>query len=197
LSSTDFDAVLMDLEMPDMDGLEATRRIRAGEAGKTARGARIVAMTAHALVGYRERCLDAGMNDFIAKPVGLSDLIRVLGCAAGAPLAVGPQRADAAKGRRDALLRLGGDERLLDELHGDFISGLPGRVDALHAALAANDAPALRQLAHGLKGVALAVGEEHISALAGRLEEDAGNGVVPDTPARALLAALPPLIDRA
>jgi signal transduction histidine kinase/DNA-binding NarL/FixJ family response regulator len=196
LSSSHFDAVLMDLEMADMDGLEATRRIRQGEAGEAAKNARIVAMTAHALVGYRERCLEAGMNDFIAKPVDLSNLIRILGCASNAPLAAAPKQTDTGKGRQEALLRLGGDERLLDELHEDFVSGLPDRVSAINAALAASDAPVLRQLAHGLKGVALAVGEDNISELAARLEEAAGNSVVPDALARALIAALNPLIAR-
>ncbi|MBF0514868.1 MAG: response regulator [Desulfovibrionaceae bacterium] len=196
LSSNEFDAVLMDLEMAGMDGLKATRRIRAGEAGEGAKNVTIMAMTAHALVGYRERCLEAGMNDFIAKPVSLADLIRVLGCAPEVPLAAGPHR-DAASGRAEALLRLGGDERLLDELHGDFVSSLPGRVSAMSDALNASDAPALRQLAHGLKGVAMAVGENAISALAGRLETAAENGSAPDEPARALIAALAPLLAEA
>ena len=197
LSSRKFDAVLMDLEMPGMDGLEATRRIRDGQAGKAAKDVNIVAMTAHALVGYRERCLIAGMNDFITKPVGLSDLIRILGCAPKAPLLQENVPEKVSKGRKEALLRLGGDARLLDELHGDFLSGLPERLDAINAALAASDTGTLRQLAHGLKGVALAVGEDDISALAARLEEAAGNGILPEAPARTLIAALKPLAARA
>jgi CheY-like chemotaxis protein len=73
----EFDAVLMDLEMPEMDGLEATRRIREVEiiAG---RHTPIVAMTAHAVQGFRESCLAAGMDDYITKPIDLNDLTRVL-----------------------------------------------------------------------------------------------------------------------
>ncbi len=71
LSKSEFDIVLMDLEMPEMDGTEATRRIRGGEAGETAAAIPIVAMTAHVLSGVRESCLNAGMNDYITKPIDL------------------------------------------------------------------------------------------------------------------------------
>lgn len=74
-----FDAVLMDCEMPELDGFEAARRIRTWEAGRTNPGhLPIVAMTAHALRGDRERCLEAGMDDYIAKPVDLARLGRVM-----------------------------------------------------------------------------------------------------------------------
>ncbi|EPR43166.1 multi-sensor hybrid histidine kinase [Desulfovibrio sp. X2] len=78
LSGESFDAVLMDLEMPDMDGLEATRRIRAGEAGEAARTTPVVAMTAHVVAEYRSLCAQAGMDGFVAKPVSRADLAQVL-----------------------------------------------------------------------------------------------------------------------
>ena len=70
----DYDLVLMDLQMPVMDGLEATRRIRA----RQGRQPHIAAMTAHAVVGDRERCLDAGMDDYLSKPLQIEQLVAAL-----------------------------------------------------------------------------------------------------------------------
>jgi CheY-like chemotaxis protein len=77
LASCEFDAVLMDVQMPEMDGLEATAAIRAGEQG-TSRHVPILALTAHALIGDRERCLRAGMDGYIAKPVQSAQLMQAL-----------------------------------------------------------------------------------------------------------------------
>lgn len=78
LSEQSFDLILMDVEMPDMDGLEATRRIRQGEAGEKNRHKPVIAMTAHALNEFRERCRAAGMNDFVSKPINFSQLAAVI-----------------------------------------------------------------------------------------------------------------------
>jgi PAS domain S-box-containing protein len=197
LSTGEFEAVLMDLEMAGMDGIETTKRIRAGQAGETAKNVNIVAMTAHALVGYRERCIQAGMNDFIAKPVGLTELIRVLGCAPDSPLLSDKAQFDPAMGRKEALLRLGGDEQLLRELHDDFIKSLPERIKDLSEASGPNNGRALRQLAHSIKGVAAAVGETQASELAARVENAAAHGAVYGPLAETLIAALAGLAGRA
>jgi len=71
--------VLMDFEMPEMDGLEATRRIRAlQQSGAVSPSLRIIAMTANAMQGDRERCLEAGMDDYISKPIQLKALVEAL-----------------------------------------------------------------------------------------------------------------------
>ncbi|MDP3637229.1 MAG: PAS domain S-box protein [Azonexus sp.] len=78
LAEEAFDIILMDCQMPIMDGFEATRRVRAGDAGEIARRLPIIAMTANAMQGDRERCLAAGMNDYIAKPFSHTDLTEAL-----------------------------------------------------------------------------------------------------------------------
>ncbi len=83
-----YDLVLMDCQMPEMDGYEATGQIRAGEAGERNRPVHIIALTASAMVGDRERCLQAGMNDYLTKPIQAPDLIRLI--EATPPLAPAP-----------------------------------------------------------------------------------------------------------
>jgi signal transduction histidine kinase/HPt (histidine-containing phosphotransfer) domain-containing protein len=78
LKSNNVDLILMDLEMPEMDGLEATRHIRQGTAGNKAKNLPVIAMTAHAMANIRKKCLDAGMNDFISKPIKKNELAACL-----------------------------------------------------------------------------------------------------------------------
>jgi CheY-like chemotaxis protein len=78
LRQDDYDLVLMDCQMPEMDGYEATGRIRAGEVGDRNRALHIIALTASAMVGDRERCLKAGMNEYLTKPIQASSLIQLI-----------------------------------------------------------------------------------------------------------------------
>ncbi|HEY1191699.1 MAG TPA: PAS domain S-box protein, partial [Gemmata sp.] len=161
LAAAPFDVVLMDVQMPEMDGFEATRALRAGEAG-TGRRTFVVAMTAHAMKGDRERCLDAGMDDYLSKPIQRSELVRVLDRAAREPVPAPPGPPLPAPGsgdeapfdRASALARLGGDEELFAEVAGLFQADAQKFLTELREALRADNAEALHRTAHGLKGAA-------------------------------------------
>jgi signal transduction histidine kinase/CheY-like chemotaxis protein len=142
-----FDVVLMDVQMPVMDGFEATAEIRARE--KTRGGhLRIIAMTAHAMAGDRDRCLRVGMDGYVSKPLDP----RLL-CAVVEQEEVTPSVPPAFE--RDTVLeRLGGDSQLLAEVIQRFLVDCPLRVAAIKSAIEARNADALCREAHGLKGAA-------------------------------------------
>ena len=149
-----FDLVLMDLQMPVMGGLEATAAIRLKERG-TGEHVRIVAMTAHALNSDRERCLAAGMDGYLAKPIDPRMLFAVVeqesdGAAVQAPAVARPVAFD-----EDALrIRLSGDQQLMADVIRVFLEDLPGRLAAIREAVTSGNAVALREAAHALKGAA-------------------------------------------
>ena len=149
-----FDIILMDVQMPEMDGLQATTRIRERELGMAAH-IPIIAVTAHAMKGDRERCLAAGMDGYIAKPINPAELAKVIQVTvpSGTELATVP--ADPiSKGPSDAelLARFDGDSGLLKELAGIFLQECPKMLDQIRAALRAADSKALETAAHALKG---------------------------------------------
>ena len=187
-----FDVVLLDLQMPVMDGLTATRIIRE-QLGMTVLP--IVAMTANALASDRQVCLDAGMNEHVGKPFHLDHLVQVLRAQAGLrddpagapaapprsadPLAASVQAAAAAAGVRiaPAIARLGGDaqvyRRMLQRFTKD-LAGLPGELQGLAAQ---GDGVAAARALHTLKGVAATLGADALAAVAAQgerqLAEDA------------------------
>jgi CheY-like chemotaxis protein len=156
LAQQPFDLVLMDVQMPEMDGLEATAAIRAQEQRQGGH-VPIVAMTAHAMEGDRERCLQVGMDGYLTKPVRPQELFETLASLRLQSVAVDKGRPEvpAASDVFDyvALLsRIEGDETLLHELVGLFLEDTPQRLDHLRAAFANHDLPALERAAHTLKG---------------------------------------------
>ena len=152
LDQETFDLVLMDLQMPVMGGIDATVETRLRERG-TGRHVRIVAMTAHAMKGDRERCVDAGMDGYLSKPIDPSMLFAVVEQHAGGgvrPAAARPMAFDEGALRR----RLSGDRELMADVIGVFLEDLPLRLAAIKEAVTARNAEALRVAAHALKGAA-------------------------------------------
>ncbi len=169
LERESFDVVLMDVQMPEMDGFEATARIRAREEHGGPR-LPIIAMTAHAMKGDRERCLEAGMDGYVAKPILAAELFRVLDQLLGAAAPPQESPAEAAFDREAALQRVGGDEVFLAELIELFLQDYPRLLDEVRGALARNDADGLSRNAHALKGSASNFGAKPVCAAAQALE---------------------------
>jgi CheY-like chemotaxis protein/HPt (histidine-containing phosphotransfer) domain-containing protein len=180
-----YDAVLMDLRMPVMDGYAASRAIRAAEP----RGRRvpIIAMTASAGEAERERCLAAGMDDFLAKPVSSVRLAAVLrawvrrtpeAVVAGdtspseGPPALNPSRLDELRSMGERAVPL------VDRALTNFVAGLPTALAGLRAAVRATDAHEVEALAHRLRGGALNLGAERLADCCLRVETAAQAGAV-------------------
>lgn len=191
-----FDVILMDVSMPSMDGLEATRRIRAMETD-TSQRIPIVAMTAHAMKGDRERCLAAGMDEYISKPIEKAELFRVLRevcqttfdreqSVAGddeTPVdAVEPADRAAGPGQPAVvdwelgLRNLGGDVAFHRELLSSALQEINGLEPKLGSALQAEDQATAHRLAHTIKGAARAVAAVKTHQVAERVEMAAGRG---------------------
>lgn len=186
LSQSNFDLILMDCLMPIMDGYEATRQIRSGRAGDRHREIPIVAMTANTLIGDRERCLDAGMDDFLGKPVLPSTLSAMLTKWLSqdadhteiAP-AIVPPKFDIAEqtafDRRELLERVGGDHNLMIKIFAAFCGDYPIQVREIRKEFAHGNPPPhpeeVVRLIHGLKGAAAAVGAKKLAAIALELEK--------------------------
>ncbi|MCG5511116.1 ATP-binding protein [Ectothiorhodospira lacustris] len=159
------DLVLMDVEMPGMNGFEATRRIREGEAGEACRKLPVIGLTAHALNEYRERGLAAGMDDYIFKPISLVGLGRTINRVMGGRML--GEIEDPAGPREEGLpivdlsvvlQRLGDDSTLLVDTLLSVLPELPERLTELRQCLMAGDLITARRMAHSLKGHLLTIG---------------------------------------
>jgi len=180
-----YDVVLMDCQMPEMDGYEAARRIRQREQQKGLPRLRIVAMTANAMEGDREKCLAAGMDDFITKPVRVKELQAILERSEGDSSAPTPcQRTrSCATVNPDSLdrlreLRVPGRPDPLVEIIDLLIEQTPFYLQLLKAASDEHDPEKLRKAAHALKGSCGNVGVEQMAAWCGELEWMARRGSI-------------------
>jgi two-component system sensor histidine kinase/response regulator len=172
-----FDVVLMDLQMPEMSGFEASQAIRQWES----EGARVplIALTAHAMPGDRERCLEAGMDGYLSKPIDVDDLIATVERFGGkaAPTLAGQTSRQVSEtvvfDERAALAYTGGDRRLLKNIVKLFRSDYPSALRRIDRALHRRDFEALRLAAHGLKGAIATVGGSAGRVAAASIEEAA------------------------
>jgi CheY-like chemotaxis protein len=170
-----FDVVLMDVQMPEMGGFEATRMIRARETS-SGRHVPIIALTAHALQGDRERCLEAGMDGYLSKPIDVDQLLdtveKLPGAVAspGAREAGGSAAADVVFDETKALVHTAGDRTLLGQVIAMLRSDLPSYMKKIAVAIERDDANGLRMAAHGLKGSLATVGSNSGEGLASKLE---------------------------
>jgi PAS domain S-box-containing protein len=175
LEKRTFDLVLMDVQMPDMDGLEATRLIREREKF-SGEHQLVIAMTALVIKGDRERCLESGMDGYLSKPIRIQELDDVLNrCAAGAPRedspapeALEPQTLPVSK--HELLERIDGDLDLLSELLELFRSDYPAQLRVLRQAAADKDASTLQGVGHALKGSLANLAAPNASKIAAELE---------------------------
>jgi two-component system sensor histidine kinase/response regulator len=170
--------VLMDVQMPEMDGIEATQKIRQAEEG-TGRYLPIVAMTALVMKGDRERCLAARMDGYISKPINAQELDAILETYAEKKNKrledASQHEAEAATGAsvnaEELLSRIDGDREFVTELLEIFGTDYPQKVEVMRAALQTQDSDGFRRAAHGLKGALANLAATKAAAMASELEQ--------------------------
>ncbi len=178
LSQHDYNLVLMDCQMPGMDGYEASRLIRQLDTAVRDHDIPIIAATAHAMAGDREKCLAAGMNGYISKPLRADVLEQVVEeWTGGRPIVIEvqtqpPAAAAGTFDRDDFLERLMGNLTLARKILHGFIEDTPGQIDRVARAVNASDAGQVRLIAHSIKGAAASVSAFEVREIAWKLEQE-------------------------
>ena len=196
LAARPFDVVLMDIQMPGMDGFQATAAIRETEK-QTGTHISVIAMTAHAMAGYKERCLAAGMDGYVTKPIRHELLVQALAECQRAQTAArdvgGPvpannsgsskpadaeARVESQFDTKDLVERLMGDKDLAKQLAGVFVDRMPGQLASLADAIGNADAQAATLAAHSIKGMAANMGCPALRDLASTVESLSESGAL-------------------
>jgi two-component system sensor histidine kinase/response regulator len=178
----EYDVILMDVQMPEMDGFEATQAIRATAKGKDLP---IIALTAHALSGERDRCLAKGMTDYLAKPFKAHELFAMVE-REGEPSAAPTETGRAAEkppvdleGFRN-MLREAGAEAALYSILDTFLRQAPDRLATLAAASASGNDAEITSAAHVFRGAAATIGAAELAGLLAHVETQARGGALPE-----------------
>jgi CheY-like chemotaxis protein/HPt (histidine-containing phosphotransfer) domain-containing protein len=197
-----YDLILMDVQMPVMDGMEATRQIRDAHSGSLNPAVTIVALTAHAMAGDKERCLNMGMDDYLAKPVKAAELQEVISrwltTGGSGPeseakpevMAVAEKPAAPVFDETVLLNLLEGDRESAAEIASQYQGDVDRQVEGLRDAIKANNADLVRERAHQLKGASASVGAEAMRYSAADIEKKAKGGELSDSDQEAAVAEL-------
>lgn len=179
----EFDVVLMDVQMPEMDGLDATRRIRDSEA-RTGKHTPIIAMTAHAMAGDQQRCIAAGMDHYLAKPIRIPQLAEAL-VEAGAA-----RKKDSLAATRfgnseminwqEALRTVDGDHDLLKEIVKVFLVDQSRLIEEIRSSIESHDGQSVQRSSHSIRGALMHLGALRVAKLAQQVELLGASGELRD-----------------
>ncbi len=181
LEKQQYDLVLMDVQMPELDGLAATRFIRAGKNNAIDPDIPIIAMTAYAMTGDDEKCRNAGMNDYVPKPIEpqvLADALKKW-----LPANTTVLKAETAEytideiwGKQSMIVRLMGDKALIDQIISDFKDDAPRQLDELRKSIKNEDLNSIELHAHRLRGAATNISGLKLTEVLLEIEQAAGDG---------------------
>ncbi len=178
-----YDLILMDVQMPGMDGLEATRIIRQKEAGGEETRIPIIGLTAHALKEDRDKCLAAGMDAIVTKPIEAETLFDAIEGQLGSNRQRSAPAEEAPIDLSDSLKAVNGDRKFLADLAAQFVAEIPTRMSEIQQALERGDSREVERCAHQFKSVMGIFGGKKAHQMTGELESLASRGVLAPIPA--------------